>query len=81
MGDVDDLVVTYTVKELLAQIQTDVTIMSTKLDNKADKADVVQLDQRVSVIERFMQRAIGAAVLLTATGFGGGYFLKEILGA
>lgn len=78
--DVDDLVVTYTVKELLAQIHDDVTIMSTKLDSKADKADLVHLDARVSVVERFVQRAIGAAILIAAGGGAGGYFLKEILG-
>lgn len=79
MSEIEDTVVTYTVKELLADIQHSVTVIDTKLDNKADKADVVALEARVSLLERFKERALGAGLLLAAAGSGAGLLVKEIL--
>lgn len=79
MANEDLSTVTYSVKELLAQIQHGVTVLDTKLDNKADKADVVALAARIGILERFKERAVGAAIIIGAAGSGIGYAFKEIL--
>ena len=80
MAEIEDQIVTYTVKELLAQINHAVTVIDTKLDTKAEKSDVHALSQRVSLLERFKERAVGAAILIAASGSAAGFALKELLG-
>lgn len=51
MVDKDDVVVTYTVKEILAQIQTTQTqefaALKSALTSKADKSDIARLEKRL----------------------------------
>lgn len=45
--------VTYGVKELLQDIRDGLTRLDTKLEGKADKADLVSIDKRVEALEFF----------------------------
>jgi hypothetical protein len=68
----DDAVVTYGVKELLADINNTLIRVDTKLDGKADKAAVDHLEGRVTNVERahiaLKNRAIGAAAVASLLG-------------
>jgi hypothetical protein len=68
----DDAVVTYGVKELLADINTTLIRVDTKLDSKADKSWVNDLEHRVVAVERghsaLKNRAIGAAAVASLLG-------------
>lgn len=53
--------VSYTVKELLQDIRLSIAAVDTKLDTKADKADVRVLESRVDAIDR-RQEQLSASV-------------------
>lgn len=67
-----DAVVVYGVKELLADIKDSVTRIDTKLDSKADKSWVNDLEHRVTAVEQghvaLKNRAIGAAAVASLLG-------------
>lgn len=70
----DELTVTYTVRDLLAEIRDDVKEVKHELSNKVDKADFVELEQRVVTLEQAWWQSkplIGVlAASLGATGVG-----------
>lgn len=89
----DDLTVTYGVKELLAEIRDSVTRTETKLDEKASRADLAHVADRVSEIEQANQRrlgdvergleaiknrAIGASAIVALAGSVAGYVLAML---
>lgn len=69
----EEVTVTYTVRDLLAEIRDDVKAVKHQLDNKVDKTDFIKLDVRVSELERVRWKIVGfsaaAAALLGAAGF------------
>lgn len=76
----EDLVVSYGVKELLQDIRLDLARIDTKLDHKADKADVEALAQRVTDAESFASKAKGAiAVLAALWGVGGAVVIGALI--
>lgn len=75
----DELVVQYGVKELLADIKDSVGRIDNKLDTKAEKVDLIALDQRVTALEHLRSRAIGALFAAAAIGGGAGFGLGELL--
>lgn len=50
------LAVEFTVKELLANINSTITRVEGKLDSKADRSDMARFDQRMSEVEKAVVR-------------------------
>lgn len=65
--------VRYTVKELLGKIDQKLDALDAKLDHKADSDTVEQLSARISNLESWRNRFIGAgivmSILFSAFGF------------
>jgi LPS O-antigen subunit length determinant protein (WzzB/FepE family) len=80
----DDAVVVYSVKELLSTIHDSVNRVETKLDEKASRAEVVALGERVSQVERLAEaiknRAIGAGAVGALVASGLGYTVAQLTG-
>lgn len=86
-GGIEALVVSYTVKELLQEINNSVTRIDTKLDSKASVESVEAVEKRVadnsdrlSDLELAKAKVYGMAVTLSFLGSGGGILISQLLG-
>jgi hypothetical protein len=74
MDITEEVTVTYTVRDLLAEIRDDVKDVKRDLDNKVDKTEFVQLEAdygiRLGNLESFRWKFAGAmAVAIPASGY------------
>lgn len=81
----DTLVVSYSVKELLSQISESVTRIDTKLDTKASVEHVEQVEEkvednskRIAALELTRAKLYGVAAATSFLSGGGGFLLANI---
>lgn len=77
---VDTLIVTYTVKELLHDMQQSLARIDAKLDTKAEQAELDTLTGRVVALEMSRAKALGAMALMSFLAGGGGYVVAAFTG-
>jgi hypothetical protein len=75
----EDVTVTYTVRDLLAEIRDDVKDVKHGLSTKVDKADFDRLDLRVGDLERVRWKLVGAAAAIAAAFGAVGFGLERVL--
>ena len=75
----DDLVITYGVKELLTEIRDDVKGVRAELSSKASNERVDAIEARVSALEILRAKAYGAVFAAALFGGGAGFGLGELL--
>lgn len=73
-----NLIVNYTVKELLSQIHDSVGRIDAKLDTKASAIAVDALADRVALLELAKAKLYGAMAVIGFLSGGGGWLLASI---
>jgi hypothetical protein len=72
MDITEEVTVTYTVRDLLAEIRDDVKQVKHQLDNKVDKSEFVKLETdveaRLGHLESFKWKALGVVAALAGAG-------------
>lgn len=63
----DDVAVTYTVKELFERVDGRLVSIDQKLDTTAEKADLDSLEGRVSALEAWKWKLVGAIAVVVPT--------------
>ena len=76
---VNDLTVSYTVRELLSRIEERLVRMETRAENVATQADVDAIADKVDKLESVRDRMMGAAFAIGALAGGGAGWVANLL--
>lgn len=80
MDITEEVTVTYTVRDLLAEIRDDVKEVKHDMSNKVDKAEFVKLEGRVENIEKSLWQSKGFIGACVAIAGGAGFGLERLFG-